>query len=703
MINTTTTNGITKISPVVVRKSNPLVHRQVKVTLQDEEFSLDERTARILDNVRQDAERLTDPKMRELWLDATQTFALTGDVNGLINVCKWRRTPVDIETFIFDEAYLGIDKSEVFPGVLELLHELDTDNYNECVLGGALGIGKTFAANIFTGRTIYKISCMRHPQTTYGLASRSGIAFTIQSIRLGTAKKAVFQEFGVYIRNSPYFSRIYPFDKYITSELLFREQRISVQPVSSATTGVISMNVIGGQLDEANFFQKITKSKSSEAEADGSFDQAKKLYLTLARRRKSRFVNQGRVPGMFFIISSAKLPGDFTIQKASEAKMLGGTDEGIYVWTKARWDVQPPDRFMAEKFRVQVGNEVLRSKVLHEQEEGYPGCKVIDVPMDFYPDFMADVDGALRDFAGETSVALRPFMPNRDKVRECMELAVEQNFVNPFQYDTYDLSFGVPQPDKNKLRLDIDAPRACHVDLSLTRDAAGLAIGHVIGIKAVERMTPSGNMQIDFLPVVAYDVILRIIPPPGGEIEFAMIRKLIKDMRDVHNLPIRYVTFDGFQSVDSRQILKTEGFLTDYLSVDTDMERYNSLKDGIYDVRVMLHQNQLLAGELAGLQYSTNRSGSKEKVDHRPDGTKDVADAVCGVYAFLLNRKSTWRDIKTFNNAPNLSETEPKVPEKPEEREKHREVMMMGSGRGVPTRRIIVTRSDPVRVTPTRL
>jgi hypothetical protein len=182
-----------------------------------------------------------------------------------------------------------------------------------------------------------------------------------------------------------------------------------------------------------------------------------------------------------------------------------------------------------------------------------------------------------------------------------------------------------------------------------------------------------------------------------------MIRKLIKDMRDVHNLPIRYVTFDGFQSVDSRQILKTEGFLTDYLSVDTDMERYNSLKDGIYDVRVMLHQNQLLAGELAGLQYSTNRSGSKEKVDHRPDGTKDVADAVCGVYAFLLNRKSTWRDIKTFNNAPNLSETEPKVPEKPEEREKHREVMMMGSGRGVPTRRIIVTRSDPVRVTPTRL
>lgn len=663
------------------------------VSLADTEFSVDEQTARIVANIQADADKLSDPRMRQLWLDAAQTFARTGDMSALTDVCKWRRSPVDMETFMFDETYLGLDRSEIYPLVMDLLNELDTDQYNECVLGGALGIGKTFAANIFTARAIYKLSCMRHPQTTFGLQARSALVFTIQSIRLGTAKKAVFQELGQYIRSSPYFMNVYPYDKYVQSELIFREQRISVMPVSSAVTGVISMNVIGGQLDEANFFQKLVKSKSSEADADGTLDQAQKLYQALARRRKSRFVRQGRVPGMFFIISSAKYPDDFTSRKAAESTMQGGIDPKIYVWIKSQWEVKAPENFLPGRFRVQIGNDLVKSKVLADGEEPHPTCEAIDVPDDFKSDFLKDVEGAIRDFAGLTSRALRPFMPNRDKVRECMDAAEEQGYVNPFTTDVYDFSLGIPHPDRARLRLDVDAPRAVHVDLGLKRDAAGLAIGHVVGIKSVKRRTPDGlSLEIDYLPVVAYDVILRIVPPPGGEVEFALIRKFIKDLRDVHGLPIKYVTFDGFEAVDSRQILKTQGFLTDYLSVDKGMERYNSLKDAVYDVRALFHRNQFLAGELAGLQYARTRGGAKEKVDHRPDGSKDVADAVCGVYGFLMNRKSTWRDIRPLNRQPRVA-TEPN--------EKPREVVMVG-GRGVPSRRVIVQRSNPIRSTPDR-
>lgn len=669
------------------------LRRAPKVTPADVEFSVDERTARILANIRTDAERLADPKMRELWFDAARTYEQTGNIAVLTEVCKWRRTPVDMETFMFDEAYLGLDREEIYPGVIDLLNEIDSDKYNECVLGGALGIGKTTAANIFTARGIYKLSCMRHPQTTYGLVSRSAITFTIQSVRLGTAKKAVFQELGQYIRNSPYFTRIYPYDKYLQSELLFREQRVSVFPVSSSTTGVISMNVIGGQLDEANFFQKITKSKSSEADADGSFDQAKKLYLALARRRKSRFAKLGHVPGMFFIISSANYPDDFTSRKAAEAEMMGGPDPGIYVWVKSLWDVKQ-GQYLDEKFRVQIGTDMIRSKVLAAGEQGHPDCEVIEVPMDFHADFVKDTEGSIRDFAGRTSRALQPFLPNRDKVRDCMDLAEQQGFVNPFLEDTYDLSLGIPRPDRSKLRLDVDAPRACHVDLGLKRDAAGIAIGHVVGIKQVERKTPGGPVHIDFLPVVAYDIILRVVPPPGGEIEFAMIRKLIRDLRDVYHLPIRYVTFDGFQSTDSRQILKTEGFITDYLSVDVGLDRYNAAKDAIYDERLLMHKNQFLAAELAGLQYTTTKGGTKQKVDHRPDGSKDVADAVVGVYALLANRKSTWRDVRPINR------TVIHVPE--EIKEEKREVTVMSASRGQPTRRIVINRANPIRVAPQR-
>lgn len=691
---------------------HPIALGAIPVTPDDHRFGDDEIAARLLANIRSDAEKMSDPRLREMWLDAAETFAHGGgDVSGLVEVTKWRRPVVPLDEFVFGDAYLGIDKEEIFPAVWGLMQELDTDQYNECVLGGALGIGKSFSANLMTARNIYKISCMRHPQTTFGLQARSAITFTIQSIRLNTAKKAVFEELGQYILHSPYFNEIYPYDKYVQSNMIFREQRVVVMPVSSSITGVISMNVIGGQLDEANFFQRILKSKSSEAEPDGSLDQAKKLYDALARRRKSRFVNRGRIPGMFFIISSAKYPDDFTARKASEAKMCGGVDPGIYVWNKSQWDVKPARNFMREKFRVQVGNELVRSKVLDQiithddrrieymqRDEPHHLCEMIEVPMDFYPEFVKDPDGSLRDFAGVTSQALRPFMPNREKVLECMDYGEEENYVNPFQFDTYDLSLGIPSPDRKLLRTDIDIPRACHIDLGLKRDAAGVAIGHVVGIKLVERRFPGEDrIEMAMLPVVAYDVILRIVPPPGGEIEFSLIRKLIKDLRDVNGLPIKYVTLDGFQSVDTRQILKTQGFMTDYLSVE-GIEEYNSFKEAVYDVRCLLHRNQFLAGELAGLQYTLSRSGNKETIDHRNEGSKDVADAVCGVYAFLMNRKSSWRDIGVMNR-------QPKLPQTIDQEDKPRTIILP-SHSGMPQRRVMMrpnpVRSNPVRVDPAR-
>jgi len=151
-----------------------------------------------------------------------------------------------------------------------------------------------------------------------------------------------------------------------------------------------------------------------------------------------------------------------------------------------------------------------------------------------------------------------------------------------------------------------------------------------------------GEPTHEILPVIAIDLVLRIVPPPGGEIEFAQIRELIKRLRDVHGLPIKYVTTDGFQSVDLRQIMRKYGFQTDYLSVEK-IEPWRAFRDAVYDTRVLVPQHQYLLKELSELE--TTIINNKEKVDHRPQGSKDVADAVCGVVSFLLNRRAAWAGI----------------------------------------------------------
>lgn len=504
--------------------------------------------------------------------------------------------------------------------------------------------GKSTLANVMLARAIYKISCLRDPQATYGIQSKSSIVFTIQSVRATTAKKAVFDEFGQYINNSPYFNEIYPYDKSISSEMIFRENNIRIMPVSSSTTGAISMNVMGGVLDEVNFMQKIESSKSADADIEGGFDQAKRLYDTISRRRKSRFNQKGKLPGILFVVSSSRFPDDFTEVRAQYATSQGGSDDSIFVYSYAQWEAKSRDSFLPEEFRVQVGNETVKSKVLGDHEEATPGCLIINVPHDFYTIFVEDTDGAVRDFAGLTTLATNPFISYREKIPNAMALGTKAGYHNMFNLEQVDLSMGFPIPIKQFIRHDISSPRAVHIDLGLRNDAAGIVCAHAAGIKHVARYdAETGNTIQDVLPVVGIDFALRVVPPVNGEIEFALIRQFLVKLRDDYGIPIKYVTFDNFQSVDSRQILAKKGFIVGHQSVEK-IEPYRTLRDTLYDDRLLLPQHDFLAAELASLEIQIKNN--KAKVDHRANGgTKDVCDALCGAVCTVLSRRETWSAI----------------------------------------------------------
>jgi hypothetical protein len=189
--------------------------------------------------------------------------------------------------------------------------------------------------------------------------------------------------------------------------------------------------------------------------------------------------------------------------------MRGGKDSKIYVYHHSRWSASP-GQFSPETFKVQVGTHTFPSRVLEADEKPDPGCDVIDVPINFKEDFERDTDGNLRDLAGVTTLSTKPFIVQRQYIAKAMEHAAAHGYRPVFGREQIDLSQGIPTPILENLRTDILADRHAHIDLGLTKDAAGVAIGHIAGYQSLSRtkMTLTASEDVTILPVVAYDLIL---------------------------------------------------------------------------------------------------------------------------------------------------------------------------------------------------
>ncbi len=195
---------------------------------------------------------------------------------------------------------------------------------------------------------------------------------------------------------------------------------------------------------------------------------------------------------------------------------------------------------------------------------------------------------------------------------------------------------GMPLVKRGHYCANPSRPRYVHIDLSLSQDRCGIAMLRFDGLRKVER---DGGM-IEMLPECSVELACSIAPDANSEIQIAEVRMWVKQLRDVYGYPIKVVTYDGTMSVESRQQWKKEGAKTGYVSVDRTSVPYKQLRDGISDGRVKMFEQPVLVQELFDLEYD----GDKDKIDHPVNGSKDVADAVCGAYTTLLERRSSWTD-----------------------------------------------------------
>jgi hypothetical protein len=536
---------------------------------------------------------------------------------------KYNHKPVDIETFLCDPYFMN-SKKHIYPEVLKELIEINSGKYVEVVCTGGIGSGKTTTALYTTAYQLYLLSCMKEPHASFDLDPSSEILFVFQSIRKKTAEETGYNRFRAMIERSPYFMQEFRFDKDLTSKLAF-PNRIEVQAVSSVETATIGENIMGGLIDELNYMGVIEKSRAS---VDGGvFDQAVVLYRSIATRRRSRFMKHGILPGILCLVSSRRYPGQFTDTKEEEAL----TDPTIYVYDKCTWDVKP-GVYSGKRFKVFIGDEFRKPKVLNKKDfreldaEDREGL-VRSIPVEHLKEFDKDIIKALREVAGVSTMARFPFIMNTEAVSRAMNKKRKSIFSTEWcDFEGRQLQF---YPDRFT---DLSEPRWAHVDLGLTSDSAGVAIGYVESFK--KRVT--GN-TIELLQNFVFDGVLEIRPPKGGEIKFWKIRDLFYMLREI-GLPIKWITYDSYQSVDSLQLLHNQKFETGTVSLDTDARGYETLKTGLYDDRIEMPAHEKARREIVSLE----RDPIKGKVDHPPHGSKDCSDAIAGVVLGLVRRREIY-------------------------------------------------------------
>jgi hypothetical protein len=183
---------------------------------------------------------------------------------------------------------------------------------------------------------------------------------------------------------------------------------------------------------------------------------------------------------------------------------------------------------------------------------------------------------------------------------------------------------------------------------SLTGDLTGLACGHI------------AHFDGRGLPVIEIDGLARVHPPRNGQIELDSILRLIQGWL-AQGVPIRWVTFDGYQSADLLQRVRRLGVQAGRLSADMTtpndpMGAFECLRASIAEGRFRFPSDPETVEDMLWLQADYE----KRRVDHLPNKKKDTADALAAVAYHLTHNVRAWTLAGKVEGA-NIASVQPQL------------------------------------------
>ncbi|WKW85468.1 terminase [Rhodococcus phage Reynauld] len=557
--------------------------------------------------------------------------------------------PATMEEFL-GPGYLDIDPTMnsalpdnvgIRPGVKQALIEIfgtkidpsSISEKREALFTGGIGIGKTTMASVALAYMVHWVACLHDPQSYFGLLPGSRIAFMLMSTKDSQAKEVLFGDIKARINTSKWFRENCMYDKEFKNQLRF-DKDIWVLPGNSMETTFEGYNILGGILDEGDS-HKVTDNK----------DYAEEGWRTIKARVTSRFTNPqtGEHRGLLIAIGQKKMDQGF-MARTQEAMELSNVElerEGkpprckvvqMAIWESFGWEKYiDPATGEPDVFYYDVERKIV---VPNAAALAVNSPKILRIPRSYYEDFRLNPVQALKDHAGIPPSVADPFIPTPDKLKIAQEKWLKrfpdlpEPVIGEPHKPEFDRRFMAPNPLK----------RTAHFDIGYAAwgDAAGFAMAHI-----PELVTRRGELK----PVIVFDCLVRVRPSGGQQLMLSDLRNLVFQLRDKRGFRIALVTYDGFQSQDSQQILREKRFNTDTLSVDRNKGPYEDLREAIFEERIefpkyMVEYSRKDQGKLIDIATKEllELTDTGRKIDHQPKGSKDVADCMAAcTYALMLN------------------------------------------------------------------
>lgn len=544
--------------------------------------------------------------------------------------------PASIREFLGPD-YLNIEDL-VRPGLIEALEAIFGSEvnphrialYERAMVTGGIGIGKTTFASIAIPYMAHWVLCLHDPQRHFNFTPGSRIAFMQMSTSARQAVEVIFGDLFARIKHSPWFTANYPFDDRYEKQIRFPGKDIWILPGDSTETSFEGYNILGGILDEMDS-HKQTEDK----------DYADVGYNTIHSRIASRFVDFGKDgeeaghKGLLICIGQMKKTNGFAMRKYREFIH----DPKAHVTRMTIWESFGWHNFTRpDGTRSSFWYDSKRKKIVPTSIVGIvTNPDLIEVPNAYRKDFENNPEKALRDLAGIPPATNSPFISRVDAIEACRDRWVERyHQTSPVKPDPHQISFEPWFKMGNKMK------RVIHLDFGLTQDAFGFAMGHISHL--VER-------DNEEKPYIILDCMARILAFPGQQVQYSDVRRAIYYLKDELGFRVVTVTMDGFQSTDTAQQLRKRKFHVEDLSMDKSMLGYEDLREAIYEERLEFppYMTYLRPGDIETIEIAVSEimqlQFTGKKVDHPPDGSKDVADAIAGVVTTLMGDRTYRRGV----------------------------------------------------------
>lgn len=576
---------------------------------------------------------------RQMVFSILEEYSETGKSEQLDKLVldDYEEVPVDIHTFLHDKQYLGTALTDeegrftLFPYWEDLFDKIYEDNvspslFNILALTGAIGLGKSTEAVIVGIYELYRMLCLKNPYTHYGLMPTDLITFAVLNITMDAAEGVAWNKIQSMIQASPWFLEHGTISKGVNPE--WRPPKGIELIYGSQPRHILGRAVFWAFLDEVSF--------QPNKDVNEQKRKAKELVNTALRRMQSRFQHGENNPTILVIASSKRTEQSYMESFIEEKKRKDS--KKVLVVDEPQWIIRP-DKISNRWFKVAVGNKFLNSELLplditDEEVKSYTnrGYRVINVPFGYYDEFDDDIDDALNEIAGISTTSSNRFINGpkltrvkTDKYKNLFtKEIIEVGDNDSIQYSEF-IDLTRLQPGYK------EKPLYIHMDLSESGDKTGIAGVWIVGKKP---SSPDQPISKDLFYRLAFCVSVKA--PKGHDIDFEKNRQFIYWLKQ-QGFKIKWITTDTFQSFDTGQALKKQGYNYKELSVDKTTKTedgryvclpYQALRTVINEQRIEIYENRFLTEELLGLEKD-NISG---KVDHSSSGinSKDSADALCG-------------------------------------------------------------------------